>query len=158
MALEIERKFLVDHGKWAGLSKPGGVLYRQGYILTDENKTIRVRAAGTNAFLTIKGKTTGATRNEFEYEIPLADAVELLDLFPGFELTKTRYKINHKDKLWEVDVFHGANEGLIVAEIELGSEEEKFDLPDWVTSEVTEDAKYYNSNLVSMPFTSWAKE
>jgi adenylate cyclase len=155
MALEIERKYLVDHKKWNELHKPVGKLYRQGYLITDENKTIRIRLTDSDAYLTIKGKTIGATRNEFEYKIPLTDGVQLLDAFSEGELSKTRYEIFYKDKLWEVDVFHNANDGLIVAEIELNSEGEKFELPDWVTKEVTNEPKYYNSNLTLLPFKKW---
>jgi len=156
MALEIERKYLVDHKKWNELHKPSGKLYRQGYLTTDENKTIRVRLTDSNAHLTIKGKTKGATRNEFEFEIPLSEATQLLDSFTESELSKTRYEIHHKEKVWEVDVFHDANDGLIVAEIELNNEDEHFELPDWVTKEVTDEPKYYNSNLTLLPFKKWA--
>lgn len=155
MPLEIERKFLLDHSKWNKLGKPPGKLYRQGYLLNDVNKTIRIRTSKVNAFITIKGKTTGATRTEFEYAIPLADAKELLDSYSTGEVSKTRYEIFYKNKLWEVDVFHGDNDGLIVAEIELDSEEEPFDIPDWVTQEVTNDPRYYNANLSMHPFTQW---
>lgn len=156
MTLEIERKYLVDHKKWSELAKPVGRLYRQGYLITDENKTIRIRLTHSDAYLTIKGKTKGVTRDEFEYKIPLTDAAQLLDTFSESELSKTRYEIYYKDKLWEVDVFHNANDGLIVAEIELNSEDEKFELPDWVTKDVTDEPKYYNSNLTLLPFKKWA--
>jgi adenylate cyclase len=155
MALEIERKYLIDHKKWSKVDKPAGKLYRQGYLLTDKNKTIRVRITDSDAYLTIKGKTDGATRDEFEYKIPVADARQLLDTFSESELSKTRYEIHDKNNLWEVDVFHDANEGLIVAEIELKSQDQEFDLPDWVTEEVTNDPKYYNSNLTLLPFKKW---
>ncbi|MFT3702534.1 MAG: CYTH domain-containing protein [Agriterribacter sp.] len=155
MALEIERKFLIDHTKWHALQKPEGKLYRQGYLLNDEMKTIRVRVSNEAAFITIKGKTTGVTRSEFEYEIPLTDGIQLLDNFSVSEISKTRYEIYQHSKLWEVDVFHGSNEGLIVAEIELNSETEIFELPDWIIEEVTHDAKYYNSNLSVTPFKLW---
>ena len=155
MALEIERKYLVDHKKWNKIDKPDGKLYRQGYLFGDENKTLRVRLTDSDAYLTIKGKTKDATRDEFEYKIPLADAQQLLDTFSERELSKTRYEISHQGKLWEVDVFHDANEGLIVAEIELDDEHEKFELPDWVTEEVTNDPRYYNSNLALLPFKKW---
>jgi adenylate cyclase len=155
MGKEIERKFLIDQQKWDKLSKPEGKLFRQGYLLTDQDKTIRVRATETKGFLTIKGQTIGATRMEYEYEIPLAEATELLDNFSLSELSKTRYEIPFGGKLWEVDVFFGDNEGLIVAEIELESEDETFDLPDWISNEVTEEEKYYNSNLTVKPFKDW---
>ena len=155
MGLEIERKFLVNHAKWAATKKPKREFYRQGYILTDPNKTIRVRATDTKCFLTIKGKTEGATRAEFEYEIPKEEAIQLLDMFAVSDLTKYRYKVFFAEKLWEVDVFLGENEGLIVAEMELASEDETFDLPEWAAEEVTGVNKYYNSNLSTFPFNRW---
>ncbi|MFY7908280.1 MAG: CYTH domain-containing protein [Emticicia sp.] len=155
MGLEIERKFLVNHRKWAAVEKPNAEFYRQGYLLTDPNKTIRVRATDTKGFMTIKGKSEGATRAEFEYEIPKEEAIQLLDMFAVSDLTKYRYKILFAEKLWEVDVFLGENEGLIVAEIELESEDETFDLPDWAAEEVTGEKKYYNSNLSTLPFKKW---
>jgi len=155
MGREIERKFLIDQQKWDSLNKPAGKLLRQGYLLSDKNKTVRVRATEAKGFLTIKGLTVGATRLEYEYEIPLSEAVELLDQFAESELSKTRYEITHGGKTWEVDVFSGHNEGLIVAEIELESETETFSLPDWVSHEVTEEEKYYNSNLTVNPYKDW---
>jgi len=155
MGKEIERKFLINQQKWDSLNKPAGKLFRQGYLLTDKNKTVRVRATETKGFLTIKGQTVGASRLEYEYEIPLDEAVELLDHFSQAELSKTRYEIAFEGKMWEVDVFWGQNEGLIVAEIELESETETFNLPDWVSNEVTEQEKYYNSNLTITPFKNW---
>jgi adenylate cyclase len=155
MGKEIERKFLVDHIKWKNIEKPSGVLYRQGYLLTDPNKTIRVRQTSTKGFLTIKGRTIGATRPEYEYEIPKNEATELLDNFSISELSKIRYKIIFDNKIWEVDEFLGENEGLIVAEIELDSESETFGRPEWVFKEVTEEQKYYNSNLTIFPFKKW---
>ncbi|KIA91928.1 adenylate cyclase [Pedobacter kyungheensis] len=155
MGKEIERKFLINQQKWDSLIKPAGKQFRQGYLLTDKDKTVRVRATETKGFLTIKGQTIGATRLEYEYEIPLSEAVELLDHFSQSELSKTRYEIVFEDKIWEVDVFSGRNEGLIVAEIELESETETFSLPDWVSHEVTEEEKYYNSNLTLSPYKDW---
>jgi CYTH domain-containing protein len=155
MGVEIERKFLVNHAKWASAEKPERTFYRQGYMLTDPNKTIRIRITDTMGFLTIKGKSEGATREEFEYEIPKEEAIQLLDLFAVSDLTKYRYKIVFAEKLWEVDVFLGENEGLIVSEIELASEDEKFDLPDWAAEEVTGEKKYYNSSLSTLPFKQW---
>ncbi|WP_421944931.1 CYTH domain-containing protein [Pedobacter sp.] len=155
MGQEIERKFLIKVAEWEGLDKPSGKQLRQGYILTDPNKTIRVRIADKTAWLTIKGISVGASRLEFEYEIPLQEGNELLDNFSEAELEKVRYEIAHKGKLWEVDVFAGDNKGLIVAEIELLSEDEQFELPDWVAEEVTHDKKYYNSNLTKHPFKNW---
>jgi adenylate cyclase len=155
MGVEIERKFLVDAKKWQQATKPKGTPYRQGYLLNEDLRTVRIRVAGEKAFITIKGATSGISRSEFEYEIPVADAVEMLTGLktPGIE--KTRYRITFKDKLWEIDEFLGDNEGLIVAEIELDSEDETFELPDWIKSEVSDDSKYYNSNLSKNPFKNW---
>lgn len=155
MPKEIERKFLIRHDKWERVNKPTGDFYRQGYLLTDPSKTIRVRLTKTSAFLTIKGLTVGATRPEYEYEIPMQDAKELLDNFAVSELSKVRYKIIFKNKLWEIDDFLGDNLGLIVAEIELKDENEAFDMPDWIDREVTGEQKYYNSNLTIVPFKDW---
>ena len=155
MALEIERKFLVDKSAWASEMKPAGDFYHQAYLLTDPEKTIRVRLTNNAAYLTIKGKVQGATRQEFEYQIPQTDAQDLLASFTEAGLIKTRYKIMHEGKLWEVDEFAGENEGLIVAEIELNSEDEEFALPAWVTKEVTGQEKYYNSHLSVNPFKNW---
>jgi adenylate cyclase len=155
MPKEIERKYLVNKEKWAKTHKPKGQLYRQGYILTEPTKTIRVRLTETKGFLTIKGLSVGATRPEYEYEIPVQHAQELLDNFTVSELSKIRYKINFKGKIWEVDEFLGTNVGLLIAEIELKSEDETYELPDWVGEEVTGDDKYYNSSLTVNPFQKW---
>ncbi len=155
MAIEIERKFLVDKEKWQQLEKPVPMHLRQGYIFSDENKTIRIRVADDQAFITIKGSTTGMSRSEFEYTIPANEGVQLLDSFAVSELEKYRYNITFAGKLWEVDVFLGDNQGLLVAEIELDSEDEEFELPLWVTTEVTGDKRYYNSKLSTHPFKNW---
>jgi adenylate cyclase len=156
MGIEIERKFLVKKDKWEQVVKKEKSLFRQGYILSDQQKTIRVRLTDTEAFLTIKGQTVGASRPEFEYSIPQEDARHMLDNFCISELSKIRYFIPHHDGYtWEVDEFLGQNEGLIVAEIELSSEDELFLLPDWVDKEVTSEKKYTNSNLAVKPFSQW---
>lgn len=155
MAVEIERKFLVDKRKWDAAEKRDSHQISQGYILNEKNKTIRIRLTDDKGFITIKGASTGASRPEFEYPIPAHDAEELLKNFCGRYISKTRYKIMHANKLWEVDEFSGDNAGLIMAEIELKSETETFDLPEWVEKEVTGDAKYYNSNLSLHPFKNW---
>lgn len=155
MGKEIERKYLLDHEKWQQVEKPAGELYRQGYLLTDPQKTIRVRATPSRGFITIKGITVGATRSEYEYEIPLSEAGELLDNFAAAVLSKIRYKIAYKDKIWEVDEFLEDNAGLIVAEIELESEEEAFEIPEWIGKEVTGEKKYYNANLTITPYKDW---
>jgi adenylate cyclase len=155
MGKEIERKYLIDIDKWDKADKPAGSHFRQGYLVTDPNKTIRVRITDTTGFLTIKGISQGASRLEYEYEIPLAEARELLDNFSVSELIKIRYEIAYKGKTWEVDEFLGDNAGLFVAEIELENENEEVELPEWVTTEVTEDQKYYNSNLTLNPYKNW---
>lgn len=156
MPLEIERKYLVNKEIWQETKKPKGMFFRQGYLLTDPNKTIRVRVTDTKSYLTIKGLSIGATRPEFEYEIPKDEAEQLLDMFAISDLTKIRYKVLFNNKLWEVDEFLGNNMGLIVAEIELESEDEAFDLPNWVEKEVTGENKYYNSNLSLFPYKNWS--
>lgn len=155
MGLETERKFLVDKKKWSELAKPTGEMYRQGYLLADPVKTIRARMAEKSGFLTIKGKTEGASRAEYEYAIPLTDAKELIDRFSVSEVTKKRYKISVDHKVWDVDEFLGDNEGLILAEIELQNENEPFTRPAWVTTEVTTDKRYYNAYLSMHPYKTW---
>lgn len=155
MPLEIERKFLVRKELWQQCDKHSGELFRQGYLLTDPTKTIRVRQTSEKGFITIKRISVGATRAEYEYEIPVSEAEELLNHFAGSELSKNRFKILFEGKLWEVDEFLGDNEGLIVAEIELQSEEEIFSIPNWVDIEVTSEEKYYNSSLTLNPYKNW---
>ena len=158
MGIEIERKFLVNKEKWDQVTKEKQSLYRQGYIVSDPAKTIRVRLTDEAAFLTIKGLTVGASRAEFEYSIPVSDAQQLLDDFCDSVVSKIRYFITYANKLWEVDEFLGDNEGLMVAEIELESEDESFSLPDWVGKEVTSEKQYSNSNLAKKPYRSWGGE
>ncbi|MCF4969982.1 CYTH domain-containing protein [Nostoc sp. CMAA1605] len=153
MATEIERKFLVKGDAWRQLAE--GSLYRQGYIAS-QGATVRVRIVKNQGYLTIKGPTVNYSRSEFEYPIPLADAQEMLDTLcvrPLIE--KTRYKINISDLVWEVDEFAGANQGLILAEVELTDELQKIELPDWIGEEVSGNPKYYNSYLVKHPFSEW---
>jgi adenylate cyclase len=155
MGLEIERKFLVNHAKWQAFAKTEGVPYQQGYLVNEKGKTIRVRIAGSKAFITIKGATTGFTRKEYEYEIPLHDGQELLESFALQGTAKTRYRIPIAGKVFEVDEFKGENQGLIVAEIELKGESDTFEKPDFIAEEVTADPRYYNSNLATHPFSAW---
>jgi CYTH domain-containing protein len=152
MAVEIERKFLVDKKNWEKVVKPMGSYYKQGYILTEPEKTIRIRINADEAFLTIKGKTENFSRSEFEFSIPLKDAEEMLKIFAGNVIEKVRYKIKYEGKLWEVDVFREDNYGLILAEIELQNEDEEFTVPEWVLKEVTGDERYYNSYLSKHPY------
>jgi adenylate cyclase len=151
--LEIERKFLVIKEKWKPSTE--GVFFKQGYLNSDPERTVRVRVAGEKAFLTVKGKTTGTVRLEFEYSIPVSEANEMLDMCHNPVIEKTRYDISYKGFLWEVDVFKRGNEGLIIAEIELEHEEQFFDKPDWVGEEVTYDKRYFNSYLSKNPFSGW---
>lgn len=152
MAVEIERKFLVVGDSWRAAP---GVFYSQGYLNRDKARTVRVRVAGEEAFLTIKGASAGASRAEFEYPIPLWDARELLALCEQPLIEKNRRKILYQGFVWEVDEFLGDNFGLVVAEIELPAEDTVFIRPDWVGAEVTADARYFNSNLSITPFTRW---
>ena len=152
MAIEIERKFLVVGDAWR--SAPP-VHYAQGYLNRAKERTVRVRIAGGNAFLTIKGIGEGARRAEFEYAIPLADAQELLPLCEQPLIEKYRRCISYEGYMWEVDEFLGDNLGLVVAEIELPTEDAQFALPDWVGAEVTSDARYFNSALSQQPFSTW---
>lgn len=154
MAKEIERKFLIDLEKIGLLVD--GTLIKQGYITTANRAVVRARIAGNRAYLTLKGENRGVTRTEFEYEIPVDDAQEIIrELCHGPVVEKTRYLVVNSGHTWEVDIFHGDNDGLVVAEIELGSETEQFELPFWVTKEVSSDVKYYNSSLLDNPFRNW---
>jgi CYTH domain-containing protein len=154
MAVEIERKYLTSSDEWRGLAE--GLDYRQGYLSTTKERTVRVRTIGDEGFLTIKGVTIGATRAEYEYEIPVADAHEMLDelcLRPLIE--KRRYRIPFEGFVWELDEFFGENLGLILAEVELESEEQAFPLPPWIGHDVTGDPRYFNANLVQKPYSTW---
>lgn len=154
MGVEIERKFLLQGEAWRGLGQ--AVLLRQGYLSSVRERVVRVRIEGEQAMLTIKGANVGATRGEWEYPIPLADAAELLDgLCEQPLIEKVRHRIEHAGMVWEVDEFLGANAGLIVAEIELASEDQPFEKPDWIGAEVSGDARYYNANLIRHPFSQW---
>lgn len=154
MAKEIERKFIIDISQLGELKS--GVEIKQGYISTTDNSTVRIRLSGDKAFLTLKGENTGTARSEFEYEIPVNDANEILaELCSGPIIEKTRYLVEHSAHTWEVDIFRGDNEGLIIAEVEMQSENERVDIPAWVTKEVTCQAKYYNSNILNNPFKNW---
>ncbi len=155
MPIEIERKFLVNHELWNNLTKPVGNHYRQGYLVAEPDKTIRVRLTDMFGFITIKGKTNGFSRAEYEYEIPPNEAEELLNQFAVSELSKIRYQIEFEGKVWEIDEFLGENKGLLMAEIELNSEDETFIKPSWIEAEVTSDPRYYNSYLSKTPFSKW---
>lgn len=150
MATEIERKFLVDENKLSGLNFLSAEKISQGYL--SREPTVRVRLTDKRACLTIKSATDGITRLEFEYEIPPADAEQLLELCGHDVLKKIRRKIFYGGHLWEIDFFSGRHDGLIVAEVELKSADEVVELPDWVTREVSDDPRYFNSNLVKDNF------
>lgn len=155
MATEIERKFLVKGDQWRSLAT--GTLYRQGYLSTKKGCTVRVRLAGDQGYLTIKGLTQGCSRAEYEYPIPAEDAQEMLDnLCEAPLIEKTRYKIEYAGLIWEVDEFAGENQGLIIAEVELTDENQSIELPDWIGKEVSDDSRYYNANLVENPYSQWS--
>ncbi len=165
MGMEIERKFLVRSNSFKkeaaqalGTDGDAGTLYRQGYIPTANGMTVRIRIAGQKGYVTLKDRSVGFSRHEFEYEIPADDAQQMLELMcikPQIE--KHRYVVPSATKplKWEVDVFHGDNEGLVVAEIEVPSEDTEFELPDWIDREVTGDRRYNNSHLIDNPYKNW---
>jgi len=152
VATEIERKFLVAGAGWR---QGDGVRLIQGYLNRDKHRTVRVRIAGDEAFLTVKSVTQGATRAEFEYGIPVADAEQMLKFSDGPVIEKNRHVIVHDGCKWEVDEFLGDNAGLILAEIELTSEDQPFSRPSWLGREVTDDRRFYNSNLATYPYSQW---
>ncbi len=157
MAKEIERKFLVNDAVFSILEKIENQYCQQAYLCNDNRKIIRVRLLGNKGFITIKSRVVGITRNEFEYEVPFEEAQQMIELFGENTITKKRYYIPYGSHTWEVDVFSGENEGLIIAEIELTNEQETFELPNWVEKEVTGEEKYYNANLQQFPYTKWSK-
>lgn len=153
MALEIERKFLVKEGVWRNEK---GTKYRQGYLNSAKERTVRVRIIDGKGYLTIKGISRGAVREEYEYDIPRAEAEAMLNnLCEKPLIEKLRYKIKFKGLVWEVDEFFGENQGLIVAEVELESEDQTVIIPEWVGEEVTGDPKYFNANLIHHPYNRW---
>ncbi|MBZ2189956.1 CYTH domain-containing protein [Alcanivorax sp. JB21] len=154
MGVEIERKFLVR--TTAMLENQPGLALHQGYLSHTPETTVRVRIQGEQAWLTVKGRNDGARRAEFEYAVPVADARDMLALCPAGRIEKTRYRLPAGEHVWEVDVFHGDNEGLIVAEIELRHEDDAFERPPWLGQEVTGDPRYYNSQLSQTPYRDWA--
>ncbi|MDH3328603.1 MAG: CYTH domain-containing protein [Desulfobulbaceae bacterium] len=154
MGTEIERKFLVNGLDWK--KNVQGTRYRQGYLTLDPARTVRVRTAGDTGYLTIKGKSNGISRREFEYEIPYADASAMLDglcIQPLIE--KNRYRIEYQGLVWEVDEFLGENSGLVIAEIELDREDQPFSNPAWAGREVSGDPRYFNASLVQKPWNTW---
>ena len=154
MAIEIERKFLLKNSDWKR-PESKGIEIIQGYLNSNKNRTVRIRVKGEIGLITVKGKTINASRKEYEYQIPLEDAKEMLQLCEQPIIEKVRFEIQHNQKIWEVDEFKGINEGLVLAEIELDDEDEKFELPNWIGEEVTLDTRYYNSNLIENPYSQW---
>jgi adenylate cyclase len=155
MGFEIERKYLVKKDLWEKVKTDESVLLSQGYLSTDPERTVRIRTSKDKGYVTIKGAVKGISRLEFEYEIPVTEAKEIIEKLTSNAVEKVRHFITVNGKLWEVDQFLGANEGLIVAEIELQAEDEQFLKPAWVDKEVTEDRRYSNSNLSTRPFKTW---
>ncbi len=157
MGKEIERKYLIKSDEWKNLAK--GKYYRQGYLSTVKERVVRVRTIDDKGFLTIKGVTVGVTRSEFEYEIPAEEANLMLDnLCEKPIIEKFRAKIEYAGLIWEIDEFHGENEGLTVAEVELKEENQKIDFPAWIGEEVSGDPRYFNSNLIKNPYTKWEQK
>jgi len=157
VAIEIERKFLVAHDDWRS-GATDGVLYRQGYLSRHANRSVRVRIAGDRAWLTTKGIISDLSRHEFEYAIPVEDAEQMLEKMCIKSLIeKTRYLVFFAGCTWEVDEFSGENAGLVIAEIELDSEDQEVALPAWLGTEVTDDLRYRNVNLVKQPFSTWTR-
>jgi CYTH domain-containing protein len=154
--MEIERKFLVHKEGWLKANKPAGEHITQGYLTVDPEKTIRVKVKNNAGFITIKGKTVNISREEYEFPIPADEAAEVIQKFAGDTIDKIRFTLNYKGKKWEVDEFLGDNEGLLLAEIELDTENESFEKPEWIDKEVSDDNRYYNSNLSKHPFKVWA--
>jgi adenylate cyclase len=150
---EIERKFLIDPDKWT--PKDEGEKITQGYLSTDKERVVRVRTKGEKAFLTVKGNQKGITRTELEYEIPVDEAKIMLEMCLDFPIKKTRYNEMFGGLLWEIDVFDGANKGLFLAEVELKNENQFVELPDWISSEVSNDHRYFNAWLSQNPFSRW---
>lgn len=156
MAREIERKFLVDANAW--VPRDPGVRLTQGYLNTDKARVVRVRTEGDRAALTIKGETRGIARAEFEYPIPMSDAAFMLaNLCEHPLIDKHRHTETHNGRLWQIDVFHGENDGLIVAEVELASEDAAVAVPSWIRADVSRDPRYFNSNLRAHPYSTWTR-
>ena len=155
MAREVERKFLVTGTDWR--QGTSGVPFRQGYLSSVKERVVRVRLEGRQGRLTVKGLTTAVSRLEFEYDIPPEDAARMLDdLCERPLIEKTRYRVPFGGHVWEIDEFHGDNDGLVVAEIELTSPDEPFERPSWAGREVSDDPRYFNTNLARHPFTRWS--
>ena len=155
MLQEIERKFRIQNPSF--LDGMVGVKIAQGYLSADPERAVRIRIKGDQGFITVKGKSnaSGTTRFEWEKEIDSNEAQALLDLCIPNIISKTRCEVEHDSNTWEIDVFHGANEGLLIAEIELTDEHQEFSKPDWLGEEITGDPRYYNSYISQNPFSTW---
>lgn len=157
MATEIERKYLIQFKAWQQAKKNAEYTHiSQGYLSLNPERTVRIRITKASALLTIKGITKGVSRSEFEYQIPLNDGLALLKICQGSIIKKRRYLLPYDNLIWEVDEFEGDNTGLIIAEVELESEDQIFTLPSWIKEEVSDDNRYYNANLVQHPFKDWS--
>jgi len=154
MGIEIERKFLLKNENWRLVVNTKSII-KQGYLNTQKERTVRVRVRDDKGYLTIKGKSINALRQEFEYEIPVCDAESLLLLCEKPIIEKVRSIVLDDGKSWEIDEFDGVNKGLILAELELQSEGEKFRIPSWIGKEVTDDVRYFNSNLINYPYSTF---
>lgn len=153
MPLEIERKFLVIGSPWTNWG--AGKLLRQGYLSRSKSAVTRIRIDSEVGYFTIKGKTVGISRVEYEYEIPLEDAQSLLLLCEGHIIEKKRWKVPHGKHVWDFDVFEGVNQGLVIAEIELSDPDELFDKPSWLGEEVSHDPRFFNASLAQKPWSEW---
>lgn len=153
--VEIERKFLVSGTDWR---RGNGSRYCQGYLNRDKERTVRIRLTDKEAFICVKGITEGASRMEFEYEIPAGDAEQLLKLCEGGIIHKIRHTVIHEGFKWEIDEFFGDNTGLVLAEIELKAEDQIFEKPRWLGKEVTDDPRYFNSSLAAKPYNQWREQ
>ncbi len=155
MALEIEHKFLIINNDWKNHIR-NSVSYKQGYLVSDKSRSVRIRTSTDTAWLNIKSATIGNHRNEYEYQIPFSEGLEILNTLCEKPLIeKTRHFVPFKQHLWEIDVFEGDNMGLIVAEIELTTIDETFSIPGWAGTEVTDDLRYYNNSLCKNPYKNW---
>ncbi len=155
MALEIEHKFLIINNDWKQQVEYSNT-YKQGYMVSDDKRSVRIRTSNNKAWLNIKSATIGSHRHEYEYEIPISEGLEIMNTLCNTPLIeKTRHFVPFKQHLWEIDIFEGENEGLIIAEVELSKIGETFSLPSWAGDEVTDDLRYYNNNLCKLPYKKW---
>lgn len=157
MIIEIEHKYSVHRQIWETIQPERSVKVNQAYLHSDISKTIRVRVMGNRGYITIKGKTNSASRPEYEYEIPVEEARELIANFAYNVIEKTRHYVTYAGNVWEVDEFYGANEGMLIAEIELKSEDQHYEIPEWIHENITSDRRYSNAYLAEHPYKTWVK-